>query len=223
MAVSETTPTIDPNQEITVKRAMTEVMHAQHNKKNQQAEAAEAETEDAVLNDEQQLEASRELHREQLTDPQRKMQELQSNNQAKTSYARYEGLPGGSPPPKIALFPFAIMLALALMKDIIDFIDWGILGTVLNIIPIMGILLLVSITGGSLRTFISKRKYLIGSGAALEFIPIIGFLPLWTLTVLWLYLDGRYGGHFSGQAFTMQAKNIAKNKRVQNVVKKFKK
>ena len=223
MAVSETTPTIDPDQEMQAKRAMAEVMNAQHNKQSQQAEATEAEMEeDAVLNDAQQLDASRDLHREQLT--QQEARKIAAKKSAQTEEQQAQGAQAatrGQGQKKIGFFSFGIMLSFALLKDIIDFVDWGILGTVLNIIPIMGVLLTVAITGGSLMDFMNKKKYILGSGAALEFVPIIGFIPIWTVSIFWLWLEARKGRPVSGKAATRFGKKLAGGKRVQGAVKRL--
>lgn len=157
--------------------------------------------------DQQQLEAGRVLRRQQLS----------SQDQARATKAIYTG----PPPKKIGIGAFIIMFCLGLMKDLIDFVDWGILGIVLNIVPIMGILLIVAVTGGSLMDFMNKKKYILGSGAVLEFIPIIGFLPIWTLSILWLWLEARKGRPVSGKAATRLGKKVAGGKRIQGAVKRL--
>jgi len=197
------------------KRAMTEVKHAQHNEQNQQVEAREAETaeqESAAPNDAQQFEAARQLHRQQLGAQEQAKAVYDQSAKKSSSLVKQK---------KIGFFSFGIMLGFALIKDLIDFVDLGILGTVLNIIPIMGVILTVAVTGGSLMDFMNKRKYIMGSGAALEFIPIIGFLPIWSLSILWLFIESKRGKPVSGKAMTRYGKKLAGGKRVQGAVKRL--
>lgn len=167
----------------------------------------------AVLADQEQQIVARELRAQ-------KLQEVQSKDQVRATKAIYTG-PRPPPPKKIGIFSFAGMLALGVMKDLIDFVDWGILGTVLNIVPIMGILLIVVITGGSLMEFMNKKKYILGSGAALEFLPIIAFLPIWTLSIFWLYIESRRGKPVSGKVATRFGRRVAKGRGVQGAVKRL--
>ncbi|MDD5040012.1 MAG: hypothetical protein PHY34_02575 [Patescibacteria group bacterium] len=136
-------------------------------------------------------------------------EEIAVAEQAEVEAAGEEAQATGKPLKPIPTLPFAMMLALAIMKDGVDFFDWGFLGVVLNLIPIMGITIIVLITGGSLSNFISKKKWLFASGAAVEFIPIIGFMPIWTITIIWMWIEGKRQKPVSGRVAARYTRRIA--------------
>lgn len=88
---------------------------------------------------------------------------------------------------------FGIALSLSIIKDIIDALSLGILGTIINII-VIGLIIIVAIySGQSVKEILNKRKLVIGSSAVIEFIPFVSILPVWTISIIWMWLEDRKG------------------------------
>ncbi|MBU0598668.1 hypothetical protein KKF61_06825 [Patescibacteria group bacterium] len=106
---------------------------------------------------------------------------------------------------------FMLIFMLAGVKDLIDFLSLGWIGTLVNIAVTPTIILVLMLQGQSMKDLVTKRKALIAGGILAEFIPFVSFIPAWTLGVLWLKLEASGMGNMAlGKLKTMAPAIIKK-------------
>ncbi len=106
-----------------------------------------------------------------------------------------EGETGGRAGGKkgMGMFTFGAAFVLAAVKDIIDFFTLGWIGTIINIVVVGALLLIMLFSSPSTKEFLKKRKVILAGGAFVEFLPVLSFVPVWTLAVIWSMIESRIG------------------------------
>ncbi len=79
---------------------------------------------------------------------------------------------------------FMLTLGLAAVKDIIDFLSLGWLGTIVNIAVTTAFVAILLFQGSSMKKM-KKRWIRYGIAALAEFIPFVSILPFWSGSVIW--------------------------------------
>jgi len=82
---------------------------------------------------------------------------------------------------------FAASLFLAAVKDLIDFLSLGTLGTIINIFVTGAFTIILLMRGSKLNKSKALARYVVA--AIIEFIPFLNFMPTWTISVLWEKLE----------------------------------
>jgi hypothetical protein len=82
---------------------------------------------------------------------------------------------------------FAASLFLAGVKDLIDFLSLGTLGTIINIFVTGAFTIILLMRGSKLNKSKALARYVVA--AIIEFIPFLNFMPTWTISVLWEKLE----------------------------------
>ncbi|MFH1207184.1 MAG: hypothetical protein V1668_01090 [Patescibacteria group bacterium] len=128
----------------------------------------------------------RELYQEQLS----KQKQQSAQMKDATVSAEESGEGEAEEPSKDNLILFFAALFVAGAKDLLDLIGietFGLLGTFVNIF-ISGVFALILLLRGSkLNNSKTIIRYVIAGIA--EFIPVVNFLPMWTISVLWEKLE----------------------------------
>jgi len=79
---------------------------------------------------------------------------------------------------------FMLTLSLAAVKDLIDFVSLGIIGTLINVVVTLAFMAILLFQGSSMKKM-KKRWIRYGIAAVAEFIPVISILPFWSGSVIW--------------------------------------
>jgi hypothetical protein len=111
-------------------------------------------------------------------------------NEEETSGEETAGTP---PQPRGNNLLFGLSLTLALIKDIFDFfdiVDLGLIGIFINFIPTAAFGLILLLQGSSINKKKAVQKKALAAIA--EFIPIVSFLPWWTISVIWEKVEQKY-------------------------------
>lgn len=93
-------------------------------------------------------------------------------------------------PSKDNMVLFAASLFLAAVKDLLDLIGIetaGLLGTFINLFIGGSFALILLLRGSKLNNSKTIIRYIIAGIA--EFIPVVNFLPMWTISVIWEKLE----------------------------------
>ncbi len=128
--------------------------------------------------------AEKEMNKIQL-DSRKKAALKQSAASEEKAQAEGETGAGGGSSDNIILF--AASLFLAGIKDLLDFLSLGTLGTFINIFISGAFAIILLMRGSKLNKSKTLVRYI--AAAIIEFIPFLNFIPTWTLSVLWEKLE----------------------------------
>jgi len=94
---------------------------------------------------------------------------------------------------KVSFFSYMPALLVALLKDIFDpLLGWipG-LGMVVTLCFSLAIFFLLMLAGSSQSYSLSKKGMTLGIQALVESFPLLNFLPIGTVTIMWMYLKDK--------------------------------
>lgn len=163
------------------------------NKEREDAEGADTEPRsgDEVESPEEQDQADRELYQQHLGEQKAQVAaEAAATQQAEEEADGAEGAADSESKDNLILF--AVSLFLAGLKDLLDFLGIetiGILGTIINVVITAAFSLILLMRGSKLNSNKALVRYI--AAAVIEFIPVLNFLPTWTIAVLWEKLEKR--------------------------------